>query len=150
MELIIDGEKIPGKSLVELMKNAANIILYNEGIKNPEIEISVTFVDTEEIRELNRNFRNIDKVTDVLSFPQFQFPADIPQEGVVLLGDVVICMEMIEKQAKEFSHSEERETLYLFTHSMLHLLGYDHIKEDDKALMRKAEEKVMNELGIHG
>lgn len=150
MELIIDGEKIPGKSLVELMKNAADIILYNEGIKNPEIEISVTFVDTEEIRELNRNFRNIDKVTDVLSFPQFQFPADIPQEGVVLLGDVVICMEMIKKQAKEFSHSEERETLYLFTHSMLHLLGYDHIKEDDKALMRKAEEKVMNELGIHG
>ena len=100
------------------------------------------------IRELNRDYRNMDSVTDVLSFPQFEQPADMPEEGEICLGDVVICKEQAERQAEEFGHSFEREIIYLFTHSVLHLLGYDHMTEEDKAGMRAKEEAVMNYLGI--
>ena len=119
-----------------------------EGIDEERTEISVTFVEAEEIRELNRDYRDNDKVTDVLSFPQFDDLNDIPDFGEICLGDVVICKERAQEQAEEFGHSFEREIIYLFTHSILHLLGYDHMEEEEKQEMRAREEEVMTHLGI--
>lgn len=148
MRFIIDGEKLPEKGFIETMQKAAELCLARENVTNDDIEISITFVDDEEIRSINSQFRDVDNVTDVLSFPQFEFADEIPDAGMVALGDVVICEEQAHRQAEEFGHSFERELIYLFVHSMFHLLGYDHIKEDEKAQMRQAEEDVMKQLDI--
>ena len=132
MELILSGDVMPEEDMTELMEEAAAIILEDEGVRADEAEISVTFVTDEEIRELNAQFRGIDRATDVLSFPQFEDVQDIPDEGPAVLGDVVISLERARAQAEEFGHSEKRETIYLFVHSILHLLGYDHMEEDEK------------------
>ena len=87
-------------------------------------------------------------MTDVLSFPQFEDLNDVPDFGEICLGDVVICSDRVREQAQELGHSIERETIYLFTHSILHLLGYDHMEESEKRQMRKREEEVMQHLGI--
>ena len=157
MELIIDwGETFAETDTVskdcekyeELMERAARTVLEDEGISPDGVEISVTFVSDEEIRELNSEYRGIDKSTDVLSFPQFEDASDIPADGPVILGDVVISMDRVRAQADEFGHSEEREAVYLFTHSILHLLGYDHMEEGEKKEMRAAEERTMEKLGL--
>ena len=119
-----------------------------EQVDKARAEISVTFVEAEEIRNLNREYRNTDKVTDVLSFPQFDDLNEIPEFGEICLGDVVICKDRAMEQAEEFGHSFEREIIYLFTHSILHLLGYDHMEEEEKKEMRQREEEVMEHLGI--
>ena len=147
MELILSGDVMPEEDMTELMEEAAALILEDEGVRADEAEISVTFVTDEEIRELNAQFRGIDRATDVLSFPQFEDVQDIPDEGPAVLGDVVISLERARAQAEEFGHSEKRETIYLFVHSILHLLGYDHMEEDEKKEMRAAEEKTMEKLG---
>lgn len=111
-----------------------------------ECEVSVTLVDGETIKDLNREYRNVDKVTDVLSFPMdFGFDLDLP---ILMLGDVVINLEKIKEQASEFGHSDERELSYLTVHSILHLLGYDHIEDEDRVLMREKEKEIMKELDI--
>lgn len=148
MQLIFDGEKMPKEELLSLMEKAAHLALEHEEVFNEDIEISVTFVDEEEIKEINSQFREIDKVTDVLSFPQFESAEYVPEEGYVILGDVVICEDQAKRQAEEFGHSYERELIYLFVHSMFHLLGHDHMEDEEKALMRKCEEDVMKEMGI--
>lgn len=148
MELIFSGDNAPAKKIVDQMTAAAAAVLSIENVRPDDIEISVSFVDMDEIRELNRNFRDIDKTTDVLSFPQFEDKMQIPDEGVVSLGDVVICTEQAMLQADDFGHSAEREIVYLFTHSLFHLLGYDHMNEMDKDEMRHAEEKVMAMTGL--
>ena len=84
----------------------------------------------------------------MLSFPQFDDLDELPEVGEICLGDVVICKEQAQRQAEEFGHAFEREIIYLFTHSVLHLLGYDHMKEADKNEMREKEEQVMAYLGI--
>ncbi|MEE1038930.1 MAG: rRNA maturation RNase YbeY [Eubacterium sp.] len=148
MQLIFDGERLPEEKFLSLMEEAAEYALEHEGVTNEDLEISVTFVDEEEIKEINGQFREIDKVTDVLSFPQFECADDVPEEGLVILGDVVICEDQAKRQAEEFGHSYERELMYLFVHSMFHLLGYDHMEEEEKAQMRSCEEDVMHRLGI--
>lgn len=148
MQLIFDGERLPEEKFLSLMEEAAEYALEHEGVTNEDLEISVTFVDEEEIKEINGQFREIDKVTDVLSFPQFECADDVPEEGLVILGDVVICEDQAKRQAEEFGHSYERELMYLFVHSMFHLLGYDHMNEEEKADMRRCEEDVMHRLGI--
>ncbi len=148
MELIISGKDDPGKELTALMEKAAAVILEDEGIPPEEAEISVTFVTDEEIRRLNAEYRGIDKATDVLSFPQYEDANEIPDEGPAILGDVVISLERARAQAEEYGHSEERETVYLFVHSILHLLGYDHMVEDEKKEMRAAEERTMEKIGL--
>ena len=148
MQLIFDGERLPEEKFLSLMEEAAEYALKHEGVTNEDLEISVTFVDEEEIKEINGQFREIDKVTDVLSFPQFECADDVPEEGLVILGDVVICEDQAKRQAEEFGHSYERELMYLFVHSMFHLLGYDHMEEEEKAQMRSCEEDVMHRLGI--
>ncbi len=113
-----------------------------------DYEVSLSFVDNEEIRELNKNFRNIDRETDVLSFPNIEdFELDY-DFGPKLLGDIVISLEKAKEQAKEYKHSFEREIIYLTVHSMLHLLGYDHMEEEEKLIMRGKEKEIMNILKV--
>ncbi|MGC2872356.1 rRNA maturation RNase YbeY [Ihubacter sp. rT4E-8] len=148
MEIYFEEEQQVSQEILDTMKRAAARCLLLEGVDQERVEISVTFVDGEEIRTLNREYRDTDRVTDVLSFPQFESPRDLPEEGELCLGDVVICRERAAEQAEEFGHSFEREIIYLFTHSILHLLGYDHINPEDKQEMRAREEEVMAFLGI--
>ena len=115
-------------------------------------EISVTFTDNEGIRAVNRQYRNIDKETDVLSFPLTDFeggeepPVDEPE---ISLGDIIISLEKAQAQAEEFGHSFEREVAFLCVHSMLHLLGYDHeLGEDEDALMRSKQREILESMGL--
>lgn len=151
MRIIFEDGKAPSKELEETMYRAAAVCLAHEHIDGENAEISVSFVSPEQIRELNGTYRGKDSVTDVLSFPQFEDLNDIddiPEGQTIALGDVVICEERAGEQAEEFGHSLERELIYLFVHSIFHLLGYDHMEQDEKAEMRAAEEAVMQELGI--
>ena len=142
-----EGQEVSPK-ILETMKKSAARCLELEGVDESRTEISVSFVEAEEIKRLNAEYRQVDSVTDVLSFPQFDDMSDIPEEGEICLGDVVICRQRAEEQAEEFGHSFEREIIYLFTHSILHLLGYDHMTDEDKSEMRAREEEVMEYLGI--
>lgn len=148
MELIFSEEQIPNSVIIEKMKQAGEIGIREEGVDPKRTSVSVTFVGAEEIRELNRIYRQKDKVTDVLSFPQFDRISDLPEEGPLCLGDVVICTEQALLQADDFGHSPEREIVYLFVHSLFHLLGYDHMEEDEKEDMRRREEGVMDRIGL--
>ena len=137
------------ESLLKKMEEAAGVLFEQEGIDGERAEISLTLVSLEEIRELNRDYRDVDRETDVLSFPQFECVEDMPEFGELCLGDVVICLDKVEEQAKEFGHSFERELIYLFVHSLLHLLGYDHMEEDEKQEMREKEEQVMTAIDLN-
>lgn len=148
MKLYFEEEQQVSRDILETMEKAAAYCLDLEHIDKERSEISVTFVEAEEIKNLNRDYRDTDRVTDVLSFPQFDDLNDIPNFGEISLGDVVICRDRAEEQAEEFGHSFEREIIYLFTHSILHLLGYDHMEEDEKKEMRAREEQVMEYLGL--
>ena len=117
------------------------------------VEVSVTFTDDEGIRKLNRQFRNIDRSTDVLSFPLFDYEGaeDEPpvDEFMGMLGDIVISLETAKRQAEEFGHSFEREAAFLCVHSMLHLLGYDHeTGEEDEADMRRRQTEILEGMGL--
>lgn len=145
---IFFGEENPcAERIVSAMEKSAKRCLDLEGIDETVCEMSVTFTDRDEIRRLNGKYRGTDKVTDVLSFPQYESVDDMNGE-VIELGDVVICADKAEEQAVEFGHSFEREIVYLFTHSVLHLLGYDHMDEDDARRMRNREEEIMQYLNI--
>lgn len=148
MTIYFEEGQVVTDEMRSTMEKAAARCLELEGLSDERVEISVTFVEAEEIRSLNREYRDNDKVTDVLSFPQFDDLNEIPDFGEICLGDVVICKERAEEQAEEFGHSFEREIIYLFTHSILHLLGYDHMEDDEKKEMRQREEEVMEYLGI--
>ena len=134
MEITEDGCKAIEKAIGEVIE-AAEL----EG----DFEVSVSFVTNEEIKELNKEFRNVDSETDVLSFPM-----DDEFDGVILLGDIVLSTQRIIEQAKDFVHSLEREMAYLTVHSMLHLLGYDHMNSDEKEEMRLREKEIMKKLQI--
>ena len=148
MEIIFDGENIPEQAMLDKMEEALLVCLENEGIDSENVEVSLTFTDKEEIHMLNREYRNVDSVTDVLSFPQYESADDFPDTGEIIMGDVVICVEKAVEQAEELGHSTERELVYLFTHSILHLMGYDHMEDDEKELMRGKEEAVMDAIGL--
>lgn len=148
MKIYFEEEHVVTEEILDTMEKAAEYCLELEHIDADRAEISVTFVEAEEIRELNRDYRDTDRVTDVLSFPQFDDLNELPEVGEICLGDVVICKDRAAEQAEEFGHSFEREIIYLFTHSILHLLGYDHMEEEEKKEMREREEEVMTYLGI--
>jgi len=143
MEIIFSDERMPGQAVVDKMREAAVLCLSEKGISHADVEISVSFVSEEEMGALNRHYMGIDKITDVLSFPQFGSAGEIPRSGRITLGDVVICTDQALLQADEFGHSPERELVYLFVHSVFHLLGLDHAAVDEKEAMRELEEKVM-------
>ncbi|MBQ3931398.1 MAG: rRNA maturation RNase YbeY [Firmicutes bacterium] len=153
MTLYFDEDVRPDDATATEMEAAAVAALEGEGIDPDTASISVSFVDKAEIKRLNKEYRGVDKVTDVLSFPLYESgyipaPEDLTEDEELALGDVVICEEVCEAQAKEYGHSIEREIIYLFTHSVFHLLGYDHETEEDKADMRAREEEVMSLLGL--
>ena len=123
-------------------------------LKGWSAHVDVTMVSGVEIQTINRENRNVDKVTDVLSFPMLDmyegvYHGDLkdeiePNTGDIMLGDIIICYDKILEQAEEFGHSKEREMAYLATHSILHLLGFDHVDEGEmKAKMRAAEEEII-------
>ena len=133
-----------------LIRKCCIAVLKIENFKE-DAEVSVSFVDNSEIRQLNKDFRNIDKSTDVLSFPlgengQYDYNNET---NAYLLGDIVISLETAEKQANIYGHSLEREIGFLTVHSMLHLLGYDHeTSKLDARKMREKEESVLEKLGV--
>ena len=135
-----------------LIRRCCHAVLRMEGFEDPA-EISVTFVDNEQIRELNAQYRDKDSVTDVLSFPMGEngvYDTNM-DTGAKILGDIVISMETAMEQAKRYDHSLEREVGYLTAHSMLHLLGYDHEQGGlERVRMREKEELVLAQLGLPG
>lgn len=145
-----------GKAARALIRRAVKTALAAEGVDCP-CEVDVLLTDDAGIRAINRDMRNIDVPTDVLSFPQFDWrPGDKPSaadadpgSGLVPLGDMVISAERAAAQAREYGHPKGRELAYLAVHSVLHLLGYDHLDEGPmKAQMRQREETIMKELGL--
>ncbi|MBQ6898429.1 MAG: rRNA maturation RNase YbeY [Clostridia bacterium] len=133
-----------------LIRRCCNAVLLMEEF-DESAEISVRFVDNEQIRELNNEYRDIDKATDVLSFPLGENGVydHNPSSGAALLGDIVISMQRAMEQAEEYGHSLDREVAFLTVHSMLHLLGYDHVNGGLEALrMREKEETVLTQLGL--
>lgn len=140
-----------------LIQRAISAALREEKVPD-DCEVSVLLTDNEGIHELNRDYRGVDRPTDVLSFPANElspgeFDADLcerdPETGRVFLGDMAISLEKCETQAEEFGHSFERELMYLTVHSTLHLLGYDHVDEAEmKCQMRGREDVIMSRLGI--
>ncbi|MDU2115220.1 MAG: rRNA maturation RNase YbeY [Peptoniphilus lacydonensis] len=128
----------------ELIKKSVKAVLKIENLEE-NVEVSVSFVGDDEIKGLNRDFRGVDKVTDVLSFP-------IDDEFMIenkILGDVIINTKRVMEQASELGHTNERELSYLTVHSVLHLLGYDHMDEIEKREMREREKLAMKELSIY-
>lgn len=144
----------------EIFDKILKLALESEKQTNDKIVVYCSFVSKDEIQKINKEQRGVDSVTDVLSFPMLEnkcnmpideehFPFDVdPETNEISLGDIVICTDKAKEQAEEFGHSFNRELSYLFTHAVFHLLGYDHMTEEDKVVMRKKEEEVLNKLGI--
>ena len=145
---------------VEIARLVANGVLDQE--KCPyEAQISLVLTDDEEIHRVNKEFRNVDRATDVLSFPMidFQTPAQYdfleddysyfhPETGELLLGDIMISIPRAVEQAKTYGHSVKREYAFLIAHSMLHLLGYDHMVDEERVVMEEKQKKVLDDLHI--
>lgn len=146
-----------------LMEKAAHEALFLEfgdvlsgaglDASSADAEIGVTVVDADEIKQLNRDYRGNDSVTDVLSFPQYDDMEELAEDlalevSSVLIGDVVICYDRVLSQAEEFGTGVTREFVYLFTHSILHLMGYDHMDEEERAEMRAREEQILDSIGV--
>lgn len=146
----------------EVIRAVVETALDQEGCPY-EAEVSVTLTTGEEVKRLNQEFRGIDKTTDVLSFPmaEYENPADFsflekegaddyfnPETGEFLLGDIVLSVEKIREQAEAYGHCLKRELAFLTAHSMLHLMGYDHIEEDERALMEERQRLLMKTLDI--
>ncbi|AOZ96518.1 probable rRNA maturation factor [Butyrivibrio hungatei DSM 14810] len=146
----------------EIAKKVSQAVLDSEGCTH-EVEISLIITDDEGIHEMNRDFRGIDRPTDVLSFPNVSYdePGDFsvmdgeqnvdllnPDTGNIIFGDIVINEARVRSQAVEYGHSEMREFAFLVAHSMLHLCGYDHMEEDEAAVMEKKQKDVLDKLGI--
>lgn len=150
------------EKLINKLQDVINLALKEEKV-TLECEISLLFVDNQEIKEINRENRGIDRETDVLSFPMLDYPKNKVYKDVyvdykfdvtffdgeeLVLGDIVLSLEKAEEQSLEYNHSFERETCYLVVHSVLHLLGYDHMEEDEKNVMRAREEHILSLLNI--
>ncbi len=152
-----EQEKFPAtRELKQIIEKSAKATLkYMEFRK--DVEISVMLTDNEGIRELNAMHRDIDRATDVLSFPMFEYDedgeivedyAEFSEMGDLLLGDIVISLERAAEQAEEYGHSYEREVGFLTVHSMLHLLGYDHMTPEDEEEMFGYQTDILNQMGL--
>lgn len=146
----------------EILLEIIDYVLKEEGVRVP-YEVSVILIDNEEIRQINIETRKVDRITDVLSFPMLEYPEgkvykevyenfkfqdSFFDDGNLVLGDMALSLEKCEEQSKEFNHSFIRECTYLTVHSMLHLLGYDHMEDSDKIRMRKREEEILAEFNL--
>ena len=156
MAFYIDcDEEVFAETDIAALKAAMDTFL----VSDVDISIELLFVSDTEIKQLNKDTRGVDKVTDVLSYPTLDgicgkplykkdFPYDLDEENRLLIGAVVVFRERARAQAEEYGHIYKRELHYLFVHGIMHCLGYDHIEEQDKILMRQAEEKVLSAMGI--
>ena len=153
-----EGRSLRDFALKQQISKCITAALAHQGVNTP-CEINVLVTDDEGIRAINNAYRKIDKATDVLSFPMFDLtPGVLPESweeyedpgtGLVPLGDMAISLERAEQQAKEFGHSTKREVGYLTIHSVLHLLGYDHMDEGEmKRQMREREEAILAEIEL--
>ena len=137
------------KEYKEIIKKVISKCFKEENLENSKLSITITLTTPEQIRQINKTYRNINKATDVLSFPMFEkeeLEKKIAQNDFIheyILGDIIISIEKVEEQAKEYEHSFEREFSYMLVHGFYHLMGYDHIQEEDKTIMRQKEEKVL-------
>lgn len=152
-EIIYEG--IEEKNIYEeIIKKVLQQCMKEENIENSKLSITITLTTPKQIQKINKEYRNVDKATDVLSFPMFEkdeLDEKIKNNDFVhedILGDIIISIEKVEEQAKEYNHSFERELSYMLVHGFYHLMGYDHIEEKDKKLMRPKEEHVLNKLKI--
>lgn len=151
----VDGKIFPYKHKIKKIYKKAGEILHEDFSM---VNVSLNFVDEQEIRNLNKAFRDIDRVTDVLSFPNLnKTPKQTLKEfenernfddKMLFLGDIVICKKVAKSQAKEYGHSVKREVCYLALHGLLHLLGYDHIEKKDEELMTKTAESIIEAVGV--
>ncbi len=152
--LLCEGEEF-SKERVQALEEALKGFVQTD----VTLAVEIVFVDGEEIRRLNRELRNTDKVTDVLSFPALEeikgqalcgedYPYEIDEEGQLLLGSIAICCDRAKEQAEEYGHSYERELHYLLVHGIMHCLGYDHVTDEGQAEMREKEEYILGKLGI--
>ena len=144
---------IKGKELLKTIYSSLN--------QKDALFVEVLFVLEDEIKDLNNRFRNIDKKTDVLSFPNLDnhkgktllkkdYPLDLTEDDKrIFLGSIAICESVAKEQAKEYGHSEQRELTYLLCHGLLHLFGYDHENEEDKKEMRSKEEEIMGAIKVY-
>lgn len=155
-QIIFEAEVDVPEQLEEQLNTVISAALDAEGVDTP-CEVNVLVTDDAAIHQINLDMRNVDRPTDVLSFPMFELvPGEKPDgedadpaTGLVPLGDMVLSLERATAQAEEFGHSVEREVSYLAVHSVLHLLGYDHMDEGEmKAQMRGREEAILTALGI--
>ncbi len=163
--ILIDNrqdKEVVDNDLNEVIESVLEYALKEEEVRI-DTEISLIYVDNDEIRNINSDTRGIDKETDVLSFPQLDYeegkvfkdcyvnytfmPYDL-DEGKLVLGDIVLSLQRAREQSIEFDHSIKREVCYLCVHSLLHLLGYDHMEDVDKKVMRKREEEILNKFEI--
>ena len=152
-EIVYDGidEK---KEYKEVIEKVLSQCFKEEKLEDSKLCVTVTLTTPKTIQEINKQYRNIDRATDVLSFPMFEKDEldkkiqenDFENEDV--LGDIVVSVEKVNEQAIEYGHSFERELSYMIVHGFYHLMGYDHIEEDDKKIMREKEENILKELDI--
>ncbi len=152
MTTLIDirTENFP-KELEKVMETIALDSLRYEGF-DENCEISISIVDNAEIQQINKQFRNIDRPTDVLSFPMLTFTEneiiEKNENGEIVLGDIIISLERAEEQAQEYGHSLKREIAFLTAHSMLHLLGYDHMEPEEEKEMFTKQKEILEAAGI--
>ena len=152
-EIIYEGIE-ENKEYEPIIKKVIEKCFEEEKIQNSKLCMTIILTTPQNIRKINKEYRNIDKETDVLSFPMFEKDEldnkiennDFEYEDV--LGDIVISIEKVKEQAEEYGHSFERELSYMLVHGFYHLMGYDHIKEEDKKIMRPKEEKILKSLEI--
>ena len=152
-EIVYDGidEKEEYKNVIEKVLSQC---FKEEKLEDSKLCVTVTLTTPKTIQEINKQYRNIDRATDVLSFPMFEkdeLDSKIQEndfENEDILGDIVVSVEKVNEQAIEYGHSFERELSYMIVHGFYHLMGYDHIKEDDKKVMRKKEENILRRLDI--
>lgn len=154
--MIVNFNKV-GLRYKRLIRKVFQKAIEKTGNENVEIIVSVAFVKEERIKELNKISRNVDRVTDVLSFPMLdihypqkisEFSHEFMPDGSIYLGDVVICKKRAKQQAKEFGHSSKREICFLALHGFLHVLGYDHIEKDDEEVMQNMAKNILDDIGI--
>ena len=141
----------------KLIKKIFTVALFCTKNNDIESSVEVSFVDEKTIQKLNNDYRGVDKITDVLSFPMLdikypqklnEFKKEISPDGLIHLGDIVICTNKAKTQAKEYKHSYKREISFLALHGLLHLLGFDHIEISDEKEMQKICEKILSSLNI--
>ncbi len=141
------------KGYEDIINNVVDKCFENENLSKLKLYISITLTVPEEIQKINKQYRNIDKATDVLSFPMFEQEEikELLKNGYEIeeaLGDIIISIPKVYEQAEEYGHSFERELSYMVVHGFYHLMGYDHMKDDEKKVMRAKEDEILNVLEI--